>query len=140
MHFFLSLLEKLEAPWSNQVLPLISPPSLGRLLLVPEARGDKPAPCPPGPGGTGLTLPCPPAPAQAATDSVLPQKAQLGAAHLPEEPPDAEFVPVSLTPALLPTLPCPPGTESREKGVVIRHCNSLLVWAGRKLLLSRRGK
>lgn len=146
----------------HQALPLISAPALGRSLPVLPVTGHKPALCPRVLGSLGLTLPCLSAPKHPATGSVLPQKAQPGAAHLLEEPSDAEhplfpirrFVPISLAHALLaltqalpclllPALPCPPGAERHhqgKKGDAIRRCNSPLVWAGRKLPLSQKGK
>lgn len=135
----------------HQALPLISPPTLGTPLPTLEATER----CSPRVLGG-------PRPTQPATGSVLPQKAQLSAAHLLEEPSDAEhplfpirrFVPISLAHALLaltqalpclllPALPCPPGAERHhqgKKGDAIRRCNSPLVWAGRKLPLSQKGK
>lgn len=99
----------------HQVLPLISPPALGKPLPMLEAMGHKPVLYPPGPGGSGAHPALPFAPTPPATGSILPEKAQMGTAL--EDPPDAEhppfpawwFIPVSLAHMLLAvtrSLPC----------------------------------
>lgn len=161
--FFCPLPEKLQLPQNNQVPGALThfSPALGRLALA--VMGHKPALYPLFPAALPVCTHTHTHP-QPATGGVLPQKAQLGAAHVLEEPLGAEhlpfpirwFVPVSLAhgfraltralPCLL--LPCCPrhfallglSSTTKGKGAVIRRCNSLLVWAGRKLPLSQRGK